>query len=63
MPIEIKELHIKVTVNADQQNQNGSSNTRQTGQNGASGSPPDTDQIVTESVEQVLDVLRKKKER
>ena len=63
MPIEIKELHIKVTVNADQQAQQGGARSTSSGQQGASGSPPDTGKIVDESVEQVLDILKKKKER
>ncbi|NTW49343.1 MAG: hypothetical protein HGB19_06385 [Chlorobiales bacterium] len=62
MPIEIKELHIRVTVNAG-------------GDEGAAQKPPsrsagppkpgggDKDAIVAECVEQVLEILQNKSER
>lgn len=63
MPIEIKELHIRVTVNA-------SPNGRQTGARGGGGGGvvADDDEggrdgIVAECVEQVLGILERKRER
>ncbi|MDF0651243.1 MAG: DUF5908 family protein [Nitrospira sp.] len=64
MPIEIKELHIRVTVNP-------SSGGRQTGAQGGAGvgAAADADdergrnQMVAECVEQVLGILESKRER
>jgi hypothetical protein len=61
MPIEIKELHIRVTVNA-------SPNGQQTGaRGGGGGTVPDDeggrDEIVAECVEQILGILESKRER
>jgi len=63
MPIEIKELHIKVTINAEQQDRAGADQAQTSQRVGAAGKLPDTNEIVSESVEQVLEVLRNKKER
>jgi hypothetical protein len=64
MPIEIKELHIRVTVNS-------SSSGQQTGARGGAGAGAvanadderGSDQIVAECVEQVLVILESKRER
>jgi hypothetical protein len=62
MPIEIKELHIRVTVNA-------SPSGRQAGVGGAVGGGAGTDsddgrdRIVAECIEQVLEILERKQER
>lgn len=62
MPIEIKELHIRVTVNP-------SLSGRQTGARGGAGGGAVADdergcnQIVAECVEQVLGILESKRER
>jgi hypothetical protein len=52
MPIEIKELHIKINVDDKQQN-------------GDSGKikQKDRDRLVAECVEQVMEILSKKEER
>jgi hypothetical protein len=60
MPIEIKELHIKVTVNTPQ------STNQSNGQSGAQSSavsPDIKDAIVAECVEQVMQILKEKNER
>ncbi|MEX5216329.1 MAG: DUF5908 family protein [Nitrospira sp.] len=58
MPIEIKELHIRVTVNA-------SPSGRRTEARGGAGTDNENerDQIVAECVEQVLEILERKQER
>ena len=64
MPIEIKELHIRVAVNA-------SASGQQTGARGGAGGGAVTgrdneggrDQIVAECVEQILGILESKRER
>jgi Family of unknown function (DUF5908) len=60
MPIEIKELHIKVTVNASQ----GGTPTA-SAQTADSGAAPatDKDDIVAECVEQVMQIIKEKMER
>jgi len=57
MPVEIKELHIRVTVNAAE----GASSNQQppTGNN----SDADRQTLIAECVEQVLDILQNKSER
>ncbi len=61
MPIEIKELHIKVTVN---DTQTGSQKSVQTNSAGGAGTTSsDKDAIVAECVEQVLLIMDKKRER
>ena len=59
MPIEIKELHIRVAVNTAPGKQ--ASVTQNT--TGGSGTEGDKDAIVAECVEQVLQVLQTKGER
>ncbi|MDR4505833.1 MAG: DUF5908 family protein [Candidatus Scalindua sp.] len=60
MPIEIKELHIRVAVNTSQSGQPGVRTV-------ASGSKPSADEakeaIVAECVEQVLQIIQNKAER
>ncbi len=58
MPVEIKELHIRVTVNATE----GSPSNQQTVSSG-NKSDLDRQNIIAECVEQVLEVLRIKSER
>ncbi|AEE48485.1 DUF5908 family protein [Haliscomenobacter hydrossis] len=53
MPLEIKELVIKVNVNEGGTTPKG----------GKGGQPADKKAIVAECLEQVMDVLQKKKER
>lgn len=63
MPIEIKELHIKVTVNSPQEEQASAvQNTGSAGQ-GKGGGDGDKDAVVAECVEQVLQILQYKTER
>ncbi|SFQ46426.1 DUF5908 family protein [Parafilimonas terrae] len=55
MPIEIRELQIKVAVQQTPPSQQGTSN--------ASSSAADNDAIVAACVEQVLEILERKNER
>jgi hypothetical protein len=57
MPVEIKELHIRVAVDARPAQQ---APARQTA---SSGNGADKDAIVAECVEQVLQIIQSKKER
>jgi hypothetical protein len=59
MPVEIKELHIRVTVNATE----GMPSERQTGGNTGKSSEGERQAIITECVEQVLEILQNKSER
>ncbi|WP_341328756.1 DUF5908 family protein [Methylotuvimicrobium sp. KM2] len=62
MPIEIKELHIKVTVNPPE----AGSLRQESGNAGKGGSaekPVDKDALIAECVEQVLQILQNKAER
>ena len=64
MPIEIKELHIRVTVNAAPGEQPASSQTPAQGtDNTSSDGDSDKDAIIAECVEQVLHILQQKMER
>ncbi len=57
MPIEIRELHIKAVINQDGNQQTGS---------GPATSPPapaDTNKLVAECVEKVLEILKQRNER
>jgi hypothetical protein len=58
MPIEIRELNIKVSVSQNQQEQG---NTPPAGKTG--GDLPDKDEIISECVEQVMELLQLKNER
>lgn len=55
MPIEIRELHIKMSV-SDEGAQGG-------GASGGGSSKMDKDKVVAECVEQVMEILRIKRER
>lgn len=59
MPLEIRELHIKVTVNQPKTESEGAQN------NEAAASEEKTDQqvLIQHCVEQVLDIMNTKKER
>jgi hypothetical protein len=58
MPIEIRELNIKVSVSQNQQEQD----REQTASIG--GQPmPDKDGLIAECVEQIMDILHHKEER
>jgi hypothetical protein len=61
MPIEIKELHIRVEVNSSQAGQSGSPSGLQGGMEKDEGG--DKEAIVAECVEQVLQILQYKRER
>lgn len=58
MPIEIRELNIKVSVSQNQQEQDSAP---------SAGSPassvPDKDEIISECVEQVMELLKLKNDR
>ncbi len=58
MPVEIKELHIRVTVNAAE----GTSSNQQA-PGSAKNSDADRQTLIAECVEQVLDILHNKSER
>lgn len=58
MPLEIKELHIRVTVNQPQEAAEGSA-----GSESALTSAEAKDGLIRQCVEQVLEILDKKKER
>ena len=64
MPIEIKELHIRVAINAAAEGQTGA-NASAAGQSGktAGTDGSERDALVAECVEQVLEILKNKTER
>jgi hypothetical protein len=62
MPIQIRELHIKVVVNAAESPPNSASAENQPQQAGG-GSATDKDLIISECVEQVMAILREKTEK
>lgn len=61
MPIEIKELHIRVAVNTAQDGQ--SSDTQAASSSSGANGDTDKEAIVAECVEQVLRILQSKQER
>jgi hypothetical protein len=64
MPIEIKELYIRVAVNSSQNGQASERQTATASDNiGTGAGDTDKEAIVAECVEQVLQVLQYKKER
>ena len=63
MPIEIKELHIHVTVDASQDGRTSPPASGGAGNQGSGDPDHDKDAIVAECVEQVLQILQHKKER
>ena len=58
MPVEIRELHIRVAVNSEPAKQPAPAKSAPAGGSGA-----DKDAIVAECVEQVLRIMQSKKER
>lgn len=64
MPVEIKELHIKISVNAPQAEQNtGAGRPVAANSNAGESNQNQREAIVAECVEQVLQILYNKKER
>lgn len=65
MPIEIKELHIRVAVNASPSGQPAGARGRAGGGTAATGADDERgrDQIVAACIEQVLTILESRKER
>jgi hypothetical protein len=61
MPIEIKELHIRVTVNAPSTGGNASAPSAASPATG--GGAADKEALLAECVEQVLQILQDKRER
>lgn len=59
MPIEIRELNIRIHVNQSQPEQDGA----QQQQGGAGAAMPDKDELIAACVEQVMDRLKEKQER
>jgi len=59
MPIEIRELHIRMSVNE----QDAQPPSLGEGVPEASAAPKDKDSIIAECVEQVMEIMRRKKER
>lgn len=57
MPLEIRELHIKVTVNQP----HGSSSAQQPSDNNNNGDEKET--LISQCVEQVMELINNKKER
>ena len=58
MPIEIRELNIKVSVSQNQQEQSDEPSIGNAG-----NAMPDKDEIISECVEQVMELLKLKNER
>jgi hypothetical protein len=59
MPIEIRELNIRVSVNQSPAEQDSKSG----GGGGSKGGGADKDEIIAECVEQILEILKNKNER
>ncbi len=59
MPIEIRELNIRVSVNQSPAEQDSKSG----GGGGSKGGGGDKDEIIAECVEQILEILKNKNER
>ena len=58
MPIEIRELNIRVSVNQSPAEQGSPA-----GGGGAQGGGADKDQIIAECVDQIMEILKNKNER
>jgi hypothetical protein len=63
MPVEIKELHIRVTVNASGSGEGRAGNAPARSTSPAPAGSADKETIVAECVEQVLEILQNKSER
>ncbi len=63
MPIEIKEMHIRVTVSGSHQAPAQGARAAEAKGEGAGAQGVDKDEIVAECVEQVLRVLQARRER
>ncbi|EZH71842.1 hypothetical protein ATO12_05540 [Aquimarina atlantica] len=61
MPLQIKELYVKVTVNANEQ-QGSPEQEADTATESGSESAMNKDQIIAECVEQVIEILKEKME-
>lgn len=59
MPIEIRELNIRVSVNQSPAEQD----SKPAGGGGSKGGGGDKDEIIAECVEQILEILKNKNER
>ena len=62
MPIEIKELNIRINVNQNQQEQDGGGQ-QAGGQSNGGGGGADKDEIIAECIEQVMELLKNKHDR
>jgi hypothetical protein len=58
MPIEIRELNIKVSVSQNQQEEG-----KESAEKNAGGAAPDKDELISECVEQVMELIKMQKER
>jgi len=63
MPLEIKELHIKVTVNAGPEDETPGEAPGKSLPAGSDQQIPDKEAIIAECVEQVMEILKEKQER
>jgi hypothetical protein len=63
MPVEIRELHIKVTVNEAPQGEGEGASRNGAERGGGENAGADRDAIVAECVEQVLRIMQNKRER
>ena len=63
MPIEIKELHIRVSVNTTPGGQPAGQQVMAGGNSNKAGSGAEHDALIAECVEQVLQILQNKTER
>ncbi len=63
MPIEIKELHIRITVAAASEGEAPGASSSRTEGTAGQGASVDQDALVAECVEQVLQILQAKRER
>lgn len=61
MPIEVRELQIKVTVNQPQQT--GATSGSSAGTPAVKGNAGAADKIIADAIEQVLEIMRNKNER
>ena len=61
MPVEIRELTIRVNVN--QPRQTGGEGSSSQPAEGANTDQPPTDKVVADAVEQVLEIMKNKEER